>query len=86
MEVDIKMSLESNRGDEKQVGDGFNQRRRNADKIKERYQKNTIENLIRQAEYKSSLGMELTADERFVIDNKGFLLRKSDVMARKREK
>lgn len=80
------MSLESNRGDEKQVGDGFNQRRRNADKIKERYQKNTIENLIRQAEYKSSLGMELTADERFVIDNKGFLLRKSDVMARKKQK
>ncbi len=80
------MSLESNRDNEKQSGDGFNQKRRNADRVKERYQKNTIENLIRQAEYKNSLGMELTSDERFVIDNKGFLLRKSNVMARKREK
>jgi hypothetical protein len=76
------MSLESNRDNEKQSGDGFNQKRRNADRVKERYQKNTIENLIRQAEYKNSLGMEMTDSERFVLENKGFLLRKHKLISK----
>jgi len=70
----IRMSLEY-KGEDTSSG-GLNQKPRKADRLKEKYQKHTIENLIRQAEYKDSLGMELTPDERFVIDNKSFLLRK----------
>jgi hypothetical protein len=55
----------------------INQRRRRSDMAKERYERNAIANLIRQAEYKQSLGMELTDSERFVIENKAFLLRKA---------
>lgn len=59
---------------------GLNQKTRKSDRLRESYQKHTIENLIRQAEYKDSLGMELTLDERFVLDNKSFLLRRSKDM------
>lgn len=76
------MSLQSKKGEENAGGSGFNQKRRNADRVRERYQKHTIENLIRQAEYKNSLGMELTGEERFVLENKGFLLRKRKMMSK----
>lgn len=63
-------------------GDGnpLNQKRRRGDLMKEKYERHTIENLIRQAEYKQSLGMELNDSERFVIDNKAFLLRRKAKM------
>ena len=76
------MSLESKKGEENAGGSGLNQRRRNADRIRERYQKHTIENLIRQAEYKNSLGMELLPEERFCLENKAFLLRKRKMMSK----
>lgn len=64
--------------DEQGGGDSasLNQKRRKADIMKEKYEVRTIENLIRQAEYKDSIGMQLNDSERFVIDNKSFLLRK----------
>lgn len=63
---------------DEQGGDSasLNQKRRKADIMKEKYEVRTIENLIRQAEYKDSIGMQLNDSERFVIDNKSFLLRK----------
>ncbi len=68
------MSLQSREEDASDRG--LNQKPRKAEAMRERYQKHSIENLIRQAEYKDTLGMELSADERFVIDNKGFLLKR----------
>lgn len=73
------MSLQS-KDDGGGGGNPFNQKRRRGDIMKEKYERHTIENLIRQAEYKQSLGMELTDSERFVIDNKAFLLRKKAMM------
>ena len=61
-------------------GSPITQKRRRGDIMKEKYERHTIENLIRQAEYKQSLGMELNDSERFVIDNKSFLLRKKTMM------
>lgn len=69
------MSLRS-KGEEAGGNSGLNQKRRKGDMAKERYERHTINNLIRQAEYKDSLGMPLNDSERFVIDNKAFLLRK----------
>lgn len=77
------MSLKS-RGDEGGGDSSFNQKRKRADIMKEKYEQNTINNLIRQAEYKASVGMELNDSERFVIDNKSFLLRKKASMAGKK--
>ena len=75
------MSLKSR--DEERGGDpSLNQRRRKADIMKEKYERSTMESLIRHAEYKQSVGMELNDSERFVIENKAFLLRKQKMMMR----
>lgn len=80
------MSLEHRKDMEKVSNDGTEQRKRWADKYTERYEKQTIENLVRQASYKDSLGMELLPEERFVLENKRWLLRKSNQSKKQEEK
>jgi hypothetical protein len=43
---------------------------------KDAYEDKAIGGLINQAAYKESIGMELSPEERFIVDNKGFFLRK----------
>lgn len=46
--------------------------RRYSDLRKENFSKNVIEARLREAEYKDSIGMELTAYDEFLLQNKQF--------------
>jgi hypothetical protein len=61
--------------DEQERSDGFEYRqqgRRYSDLRKENFSKNVIEARLREAEYKDSIGMELTAYDEFLLQNKQF--------------
>ena len=50
----------------------YQEGRRYADLRKENFSKNVIEARLREAEYKDSIGMELTAYDEFLLQNKQF--------------
>ena len=78
------MSLEKKKVEERTTQEGGMQQgssspRRNADVYRERYSKAVISRQLKEAEYKDSLGMELSPQDVFLIENGQFfkkLLRK----------
>jgi len=77
------MSLEKKKIEERTVPEGSTHQgsipRRNADVYRERYSKAVISRQLKEAEYKDSLGMELSPQDAFLIENGQFfrkLLRK----------
>jgi len=77
------MSLDKKRVEERTTQEGGMQQgggpRRKADVYRERYSKAVISRQLREAEYKDSLGIELSPQDIFLIENGQFfkkLLRK----------
>jgi len=77
------MSLDKKKPEERMTQEGGVQQssspRRNADVYRERYSKAVISRQLKEAEYKDSLGMELSPQDVFLIENGQFfkkLLRK----------
>jgi len=56
----------------KEEGQPYGEGRRYADLRKENFSKNVIEARLREAEYKDSIGMELTQYDEFLLQNKQF--------------
>ena len=48
------------------------QKRRVADAYREAYTKSAVSRSLKEAEFKSSMGMELSQDEAFLMDHKDF--------------
>ena len=80
------MSLTPRSDGDKISEDGTDQRRRKADIVKEEYERRSVENMIRNAAYKDSVGMDLLPEERFVLENKRWLLRKKRQIAEEKKK
>ena len=58
--------------EQRKEGKDFREGRRYADLRKENFSKNVIEARLREAEYKDSIGMELTQYDEFLLQNKQF--------------
>jgi len=58
--------------EQKKEGPVYGEGRRYADLRKENFSKNIIEARLREAEYKDSIGMELTQYDEFLLQNKQF--------------
>jgi len=69
--------------EQKSGGYGYQEGRKYSDLRKENFSKTVIEARLREAEYKDSIGMELTQYDEFLLQNKHFFKR---VLRKKEDK